>query len=49
MPSGHSPVTARSALSWTGVKSSGRGVTLSTLGYEHLTQPKSFHLRIALA
>jgi acyl-CoA reductase-like NAD-dependent aldehyde dehydrogenase len=37
------------ALSWTGVKSSGRGVTLSTLGYEHLTQPKSFHLRIALA
>ena len=37
------------ALSWTGVKRSGRGVTLSTLGYEHLTQPKSFHLRIALA
>ena len=37
------------ALSWTGVKNSGRGVTLSTLGYEHLTQPKSFHLRIALA
>ena len=36
------------ALAWTGVKDSGRGVTLSPLGYEHLTRPKSFHLRIAL-
>ncbi|MBV9260497.1 MAG: aldehyde dehydrogenase family protein [Pseudolabrys sp.] len=36
------------ALSWTGVKNSGRGVTLSALGYEHLTQPKSFHLRVVL-
>jgi acyl-CoA reductase-like NAD-dependent aldehyde dehydrogenase len=36
------------ALAWTGVKNSGRGVTLSSLGYEHLTRPKSFHLRIAL-
>jgi acyl-CoA reductase-like NAD-dependent aldehyde dehydrogenase len=35
------------ALAWTGVKQSGRGVTLSTLGYEHLTRPKSFHLRLA--
>jgi len=35
------------ALAWTGVKQSGRGVTLSVLGYEHLTRPKSFHLRIA--
>jgi acyl-CoA reductase-like NAD-dependent aldehyde dehydrogenase len=34
------------ALAWTGVKESGRGVTLSTIGYEHLTRPKSFHLRI---
>jgi acyl-CoA reductase-like NAD-dependent aldehyde dehydrogenase len=33
------------ALAWTGVKNSGRGVTLSVLGYEHLTRPKSFHLR----
>ena len=36
------------ALSWTGVKNSGRGVTLSALGYDHLTRPKSFHLRLAL-
>jgi acyl-CoA reductase-like NAD-dependent aldehyde dehydrogenase len=35
------------ALAWTGVKKSGRGVTLSVLGYEHLTRPKSFHLRFA--
>jgi acyl-CoA reductase-like NAD-dependent aldehyde dehydrogenase len=34
-------------LAWTGVKDSGRGVSLSVLGYEQLTQPKSFHLRIA--
>ncbi len=33
------------ALAWTGVKQSGRGCTLSVLGYEHLTRPKSFHLR----
>jgi len=36
------------ALAWTGVKDSGRGCTLSVLGYEHLTRPKSFHLRTAL-
>jgi len=34
------------ALAWTGVKHSGRGVSLSVLGYQHLTRPKSFHLRI---
>ena len=34
------------ALAWTGVKQSGRGVTLSVLGYEHLTRPKSFHMRL---
>ncbi|HEX6571449.1 MAG TPA: aldehyde dehydrogenase family protein [Steroidobacteraceae bacterium] len=34
------------ALAWVGVKDSGRGCTLSTLGYEHLTRPKSFHLRV---
>jgi acyl-CoA reductase-like NAD-dependent aldehyde dehydrogenase len=33
------------ALAWVGVKQSGRGVTLSKVGYEHLTRPKSFHLR----
>ncbi len=33
------------ALTWTGVKSSGRGASLSRLGYEALTRPKSFHLR----
>ncbi|MFN0041951.1 MAG: aldehyde dehydrogenase family protein [Alphaproteobacteria bacterium] len=33
------------ALAWAGVKDSGRGCTLSRLGYEHLTRPKSFHLR----
>ena len=33
------------ALAWTGVKNSGRGCTLSALGYEALTRPKSFHLR----
>jgi acyl-CoA reductase-like NAD-dependent aldehyde dehydrogenase len=33
-------------LAWTGVKDSGRGCTLSRLGYESLTRPKSFHLRL---
>jgi acyl-CoA reductase-like NAD-dependent aldehyde dehydrogenase len=33
------------ALAWVGVKESGRGATLSRVGYEHLTRPKSFHLR----
>jgi len=36
------------ALAWTGVKESGRGCTLSVLGYEQLTRPKSFHLRTAI-
>ncbi|MHA1537619.1 MAG: aldehyde dehydrogenase family protein [Alphaproteobacteria bacterium] len=36
------------ALAWTGVKDSGRGCTLSNLGYEQLTRPKSFHLRTQL-
>lgn len=34
------------ALAWVGVKDSGRGCTLSVVGYEHLTRPKSFHLRV---
>jgi len=33
------------ALAWVGVKNSGRGCTLSSMGYEQLTRPKSFHLR----
>jgi len=33
------------ALAWTGVKQTGRGATLSVLGYDHLTRPKSYHLR----
>jgi acyl-CoA reductase-like NAD-dependent aldehyde dehydrogenase len=36
------------ALAWTGVKDSGRGVSLSTLGFRAVTRPKSFHLRLAL-
>ena len=33
------------ALAWTGVKDTGHGATLSRVGYEMLTRPKSFHLR----
>jgi acyl-CoA reductase-like NAD-dependent aldehyde dehydrogenase len=33
------------ALTWTGVKDTGRGATLSKVGYEALTRPKSYHLR----
>jgi acyl-CoA reductase-like NAD-dependent aldehyde dehydrogenase len=36
------------ALAWVGVKDSGRGCTLSKVGYEALTRPKSYHLRLAL-
>lgn len=36
------------ALPWTGVKDSGRGVTLSTLGFDALTRPKAIHFRLAL-
>ncbi len=36
------------ALAWVGIKDSGRGCTLSVVGYEHLTRPKSFHLRTTL-
>ncbi|KIK98397.1 hypothetical protein PAXRUDRAFT_134312, partial [Paxillus rubicundulus Ve08.2h10] len=34
------------ALSWTGVKNSGRGVSLSKFGYDQLTRPKSVHMKI---
>ncbi len=33
------------ALVWTGVKETGKGGTLSEIGYANLTQPKSYHLR----
>jgi acyl-CoA reductase-like NAD-dependent aldehyde dehydrogenase len=33
------------ALAWTGVKNSGRGCTLSRVGFEQLTRPKSYHFR----
>lgn len=36
------------ALAWTGVKDSGRGCTLSNLGLETFTRPKSFHLRLRI-
>ena len=34
------------ALPWTGVKDSGRGATLSKLGFDALTRPKGYHLRV---
>lgn len=34
------------ALAWTGVKETGRGATLSKVGYETLTRPKSHHFRL---
>jgi acyl-CoA reductase-like NAD-dependent aldehyde dehydrogenase len=34
------------ALAWTGVKDSGRGCTLSELGFLSLTRPKSYHFRL---
>ena len=36
------------ALAWVGVKNSGRGCTLSSMGYHSLTRPKSFHLKTEL-
>jgi len=33
------------ALAWTGIKDSGRGCALSSLGYMQLTRAKSFHLK----
>lgn len=34
------------ALAWTGIKNSGRGCTLSGIGFEQLTRPKSFHFKL---
>lgn len=33
------------ALCWTGVKDTGRGASLSSLGFHAVTRPKSFHLK----
>ncbi len=33
------------ALCWTGCKSTGRGASLSVLGYDSVTRPKSYHLK----
>ncbi len=32
-------------LAWTGIKNSGYGCTLSVMGYDSLTRPKSFHIK----
>ncbi|MBM5810676.1 MAG: aldehyde dehydrogenase family protein [Gammaproteobacteria bacterium] len=37
------------ALCWTGCKATGRGGTLSEIGFHNLTRPKSYHLRIDAA
>ncbi|RVQ70126.1 aldehyde dehydrogenase family protein [Sinorhizobium medicae] len=37
------------ALCWTGVKETGRGGSLSVLGFHNLTRPKSYHLKKATA
>lgn len=37
------------SLAWTGVKDTGRGITLSRLGFDAFTRPKSFHLRLPTA
>ena len=34
------------ALVWTGVKDTGKGASLSVLGIQGLTRPKSYHLKI---
>ncbi len=36
-------------LAWTGVKETGYGASLSSLGYGPLTRPKSYHLRLSTA
>ncbi len=35
------------ALCWTGVKETGRGGSLSVIGFQNLTRPKSYHLKKA--
>ena len=36
------------ALAWAGVKNTGKGCTLSSLGFDALTQPKSYHIKTKL-
>ena len=36
------------ALAWTGEKNSGRGCTLSRVGFEQLTRPKSYHFKVTI-
>jgi acyl-CoA reductase-like NAD-dependent aldehyde dehydrogenase len=36
------------ALPWGGMKDSGRGVTLSPLGFDQLTRPKALHFRVRM-
>jgi len=36
------------ALAWTGVKNSGRGISLSKFGYDQLTRAKSVHMKIQI-
>ena len=33
------------ALCWTGCKSTGKGGSLSEIGFHNLTRPKSYHLK----
>ena len=35
-------------LAWTGIKHSGHGCTLSVMGYESVTRPKSFHIKTSI-
>ncbi|KII84711.1 hypothetical protein PLICRDRAFT_57239 [Plicaturopsis crispa FD-325 SS-3] len=37
------------ALAWTGVKNSGRGISLSKFGYDQLTRAKSVHMKIKIS
>ncbi|EKM51267.1 uncharacterized protein PHACADRAFT_129130 [Phanerochaete carnosa HHB-10118-sp] len=37
------------ALAWTGVKNSGRGISLSKFGYDQLTRAKSVHMKLRTA
>ncbi|KAL0958325.1 hypothetical protein HGRIS_000470 [Hohenbuehelia grisea] len=37
------------ALAWTGVKNSGRGISLSKFGFDQLTRAKSIHMKIQTA
>ena len=34
------------ALPWSGVKDSGKGSTLSALGFGHLTRPKAYNFKL---